>query len=117
MSGWLGTNSRFLETLFSTGTACGLSDIPRLEWFVARHDDETAEAAFESLVLRYGSMVFAIGLKVLGSTRDAKDAFQATFLIIVQGRVRSHVPRGLNQDASKTLTTDSADRHAAGAWN
>ena len=81
MSGRLGTDSRFLETLFSAGTACGLTDAQLLERFVARHD-ETAEAAFETLVLRHGSMVFDISLKILGNTHDAQDAFQATFLIL-----------------------------------
>ncbi len=84
MSGRLGTDSRFLETLFSTGTASGLSDTQLLERFVARHD-ETAEAAFETIVLRHGSMVFDISLKILGNTHDAQDAFQATFLILATG--------------------------------
>jgi hypothetical protein len=51
MSGRLGTDSRFLETPLSAGTTCGLSDAELPERFVARHD-ETAEAAFETLVLR-----------------------------------------------------------------
>ncbi len=84
MSGRLGTDSRFLDTLFSAGTACGLSDAQLLERFVARHD-ETAEAAFETIVLRHGSMVFDISLKILGNTHDAQDAFQATFLILATG--------------------------------
>ena len=67
MSGRLGTDSRFLETLFSAGTACGLTDAQLLERFVARHD-QTSEAAFETLVLQHGSMVFDIGLKILGNT-------------------------------------------------
>ena len=92
MSGRLGTDSRFLETLFSAGTACGLSDAELLEQFVARHD-ETPEAAFETLVLRHGSMVFDISLKTLGNTHDAQDAFQATFLILAS-RASSIVRRG-----------------------
>jgi hypothetical protein len=39
MSGRLGTDSRFLETLFSAGTACGLTDAQLLEQFVTRHDE------------------------------------------------------------------------------
>jgi RNA polymerase sigma factor (sigma-70 family) len=92
MSGRLGTGSRFLETLFSAGTACGLTDAELLERFVARHD-ETAEAAFETLVLRHGSMVFDISLKILGNTHDAQDAFQATFLILAT-RASSIMRRG-----------------------
>ena len=91
MDGWAPI-SRFLETLFSAGTACGLSDAQLLERFVARHD-ETAEAAFESLVLRHGPMVFDIGLKILGNTHDAQDAFQATFLILAT-RARSIMRQG-----------------------
>lgn len=79
MSGRLGTDSRFLESLFSLGTACGLSDGQLLERFVAARDD-TADAAFESLVLRHGPMVLDVCLKILGDTHDAQDAFQATFL-------------------------------------
>jgi DNA-directed RNA polymerase specialized sigma24 family protein len=81
MSGRLGTDSRFLETLFSAGTACGLTDVQLLERFVSHHD-QTREAAFESLVLRHGPMVFDICLKILGNAHDAQDAFQATFLIL-----------------------------------
>ncbi len=92
MSGRLGTDSRFLDTLFSAGTACGLTDTELLERFVARHD-ETAEAAFETLVLRHGSMVFDIGLKILDNTHDAQDAFQATFLILAT-RASSIMRRG-----------------------
>ena len=82
MGGRLGTGSRFLGMLFSAGTACGLSDAQLLERFVAR-EGETAEAAFESLVLRHGPMVLDISLKILGNTHDAQDAFQATFLVLL----------------------------------
>ncbi len=92
MSGRLGTDSRFLETLFSAGTACGLTDAQLLERFVSGHD-ETKEAAFEGLVLRHGSMVFDICKKILDNTHDAQDAFQATFLILAT-RARSIMRRG-----------------------
>ena len=92
MSGRLGSDSRFLETLFRAGSACGLTDAQLLERFVIHHD-ETAEAAFETLVLRHGSMVFNIGLKILGNTHDAQDAFQATFLILAT-RASSIMRRG-----------------------
>jgi RNA polymerase sigma factor (sigma-70 family) len=92
MSGRLGTDSRFLETLFSAGTACGLTDAQLLERFVSGHD-ETKEAAFEGLVLRHGSMVFDICRKILDNTHDAQDAFLATFLILAT-RARSIIRRG-----------------------
>ena len=87
MSRHLGPDSRFLESLFRVGTACGLSDGQLLERFVAARDD-TAESAFESLVLRHGPMVFDVRMMILGDTHDAQDAFQATFLILAT-RARS----------------------------
>jgi RNA polymerase sigma factor (sigma-70 family) len=92
MSGRLGTDSRFLETLFSAGTASGLTDAQLLERFVSRHD-ETKEAAFESLVLRHRPMVFDICKQILDNTHDAQDAFQATFLILAT-RARSIMRHG-----------------------
>jgi RNA polymerase sigma factor (sigma-70 family) len=76
-----GDDHRYLETLFSAGTACGLSDAELLERFVVRKD-EAAETAFEALVLRHGPMVLDIGSKILGNAQDAQDVFQATFLIL-----------------------------------
>jgi RNA polymerase sigma factor (sigma-70 family) len=81
MSKPLGPDVRLLETLFSVGTSCGFSDAELLDRFVARHDD-SAESAFEGLVLRHGPMVFDICRKILGNSHDAQDAFQATFLLL-----------------------------------
>jgi len=92
MSGRFGGDVRFFETLFSVGTTCGLSDAQLLERFVSRRD-ETAESAFESLVLRHGPMVFDICLKILGNVHDAQDAFQATFLILAT-KARSIIRQG-----------------------
>jgi DNA-directed RNA polymerase specialized sigma24 family protein len=89
MCGRLGSDCRFFETLFSAGSACGLTDAELLERFVARHD----QTAFETLVLRHGSLVFDISLKILRNTHDAQDAFQATFLILAT-RASSIMRRG-----------------------
>ena len=43
---------------------------------------ESAESAFEALVLRHGPMVFDVCYKVLGNPHDVQDALQSTFLIL-----------------------------------
>ncbi len=72
-----------IETLFHTGTAGGLTDGQLLERFVERRD-ETAEAAFASLVDRHGAMVLRVCRQVLGDDHDAQDASQATFLVLAR---------------------------------
>jgi RNA polymerase sigma factor (sigma-70 family) len=42
------------------------------------------EVAFEEIVRRHGPMVLAVCRRMLGSTPDADDAFQATFLVFVR---------------------------------
>jgi RNA polymerase sigma factor (sigma-70 family) len=80
---------RTIEQLFRAGTAAGLSDAQLLERFATRHG-EAAEAAFAALVERHGPMVLRVCRSALGDPHDAQDAFQATFLILVQkpGAVR-----------------------------
>jgi RNA polymerase sigma factor (sigma-70 family) len=78
-----------IDRLFRAGTAAGLSDAQLLERFATRHG-EAAEAAFAALVERHGPMVLRVCRSVLRDPHDAQDAFQATFLILVQrpGAVR-----------------------------
>jgi RNA polymerase sigma factor (sigma-70 family) len=71
---------RDFEALFGAGTLAGLGDGPLLERFIARRD----EAAFEELIARHGPVVLAICRRWLDDPRDIEDAFQATFLILVQ---------------------------------
>jgi RNA polymerase sigma factor (sigma-70 family) len=80
---------REIDRLFRAGSAAGLSDAQLLERFATRHG-EAAEAAFAALVERHGPMVLRVCRSVLGDPHEAQDAFQATFLILVQrpGAVR-----------------------------
>ena len=68
-----------------------LTDADLLEAFLLRRD----EHAFEALVRRHGSMVLGVCRRTLGDTHDAEDAFQATFLVLVQTAGRPFGPGGL----------------------
>jgi RNA polymerase sigma-70 factor (ECF subfamily) len=74
---------REFHRLLSGGASAGLSDGELLERFAARRD-EAGEAAFEALVHRHGPMVLAVCHRVLRDPSDARDAFQATFLVLVR---------------------------------
>ncbi|HSQ58292.1 MAG TPA: sigma-70 family RNA polymerase sigma factor, partial [Gemmata sp.] len=51
---------------------------------LARWCDGRDTAALETLVRRHGKMVLGVARRVLGTSADADDAFQATFLIFIQ---------------------------------
>jgi RNA polymerase sigma factor (sigma-70 family) len=74
---------RELRTLFNQGAIGDLTDGQLLERF-ATHDPESAELAFAALVERHGPMVLRVCRSALCDRHDADDAFQATFLILVQ---------------------------------
>ena len=63
------------------GTVGMVSDAQLLDWFVSSKD-ESAEAAFEELMIRHGPMVFGICKNVLRDAHDAQDAFQAVFMVL-----------------------------------
>ena len=60
----------------------------------SRRRDESAEAAFETILARHGSLVLTVCRQVLGDAHAAEDAFQATFLVLVRraGSMRVREP-------------------------
>jgi RNA polymerase sigma factor (sigma-70 family) len=75
-----GTVLQRLDRLFTEGTLAGLGDGELLDRFRTRRD----EAAFEALVELHGPMVLGLCRRFLRDPRDIEDAFQATFLVLVQ---------------------------------
>ena len=78
-----GTVFQQIRTLFDVGVVGDLTDAQLLERFTTL-DREAAELAFAALIERHGSMVLRVCRSFLNSPHDADDAFQATFLILVQ---------------------------------
>ena len=74
---------RDLGTLFNLGVIAGRTDGQLLERFASR-PDEGAELAFAALVERHGPMVLRVCRGILRDDHEAMDAFQATFLVLVQ---------------------------------
>ncbi len=74
---------REVRTLFNLGTVGELTDGQLLERFTEDHG-EVAELAFAALVERHGSMILRVCRAVLHNEQDARDAFQAAFLILVR---------------------------------
>ena len=74
---------RQIRTLYTLGTLGGLSDAQLLDLFVTGEGD-AAEDAFAALVDRHGPMVLGVCHRVLMSSHDAEDAFQAAFLILAR---------------------------------
>ncbi len=86
MNGHFGKVLQHLHRLAGPCGVAPLTDGQLLKHFVGRRD----ESAFAALVERHGPMVLGVCRRVLGHTQDADDAFQATFLVLVQ-RARSIV--------------------------
>jgi RNA polymerase sigma factor (sigma-70 family) len=74
---------RWFGTLFSTGVLQATTDAQLLERF-AIGDRETADLAMSALIERHGPMVMGTCRAVLHDEHDAQDAFQSTFLVLVQ---------------------------------
>jgi len=69
-----------LDHLRQSLTPDGISDGQLLKRFIVERD----EAAFSALVRRHGPMVLGVCQRILRNSHDADDAFQATFLVLVQ---------------------------------
>ena len=80
--GTASANLKQIGTLFGAGVVGQLSDRQLLERFLAGQGGGEAEAAFEMLVRRHGSMVHDVCRAVLHDHNDADDAFQAAFLVL-----------------------------------
>jgi RNA polymerase sigma factor (sigma-70 family) len=76
----LGTLIDHLRRLVVPAGAAGQPDAGLLQRFLESRDD----LAFEVLLWRHGPMVLSVCRRVLRRTQDVEDAFQATFLALVQ---------------------------------
>jgi RNA polymerase sigma factor (sigma-70 family) len=69
-----------VDHLFRDGTVTGLGEAQLLERYATRRD----EAAFAALLERHGPLVLGVCRRWLRDPHDVNDAFQATFLVLVQ---------------------------------
>jgi RND family efflux transporter MFP subunit len=74
---------RQIRTLYDDGVTGDLTDGQLLERF-ATGRGEAAERAFSALVERHGAMVLRVCRARLPDPHDTQDAFQATFLVLVE---------------------------------
>jgi RNA polymerase sigma factor (sigma-70 family) len=79
-SGQSGAIVRQVQRLFGGGSVAGLREGQLLERFIKNRD----ESAFEAIIAHHGPMVLGVCRRVLHDPRDAEDAFQVTFLILVK---------------------------------
>jgi RNA polymerase sigma factor (sigma-70 family) len=96
---------RQLRTLFNVGAIRELTDGQLLERF-ATSRGEAGELAFAVLLERHGPMVLRVCRSVLADPHETQDAFQATFLVLVQKArglwVRDSLGPWLHQVAFRT---------------
>jgi RND family efflux transporter MFP subunit len=99
--------ARQLRTLFDVGAILELTDGQLLERF-ATGRGEAAELAFAVLLERHGPMVLRVCRGVLADVHDTQDAFQATFLVLVEKArglwVRDSLGPWLHQVAFRTAS-------------
>src|SRR5271166_385784 len=101
------TVRRRINTLFNLGVIRDLTDRQLLERF-STGQGEAAELAFAALVERHGPMVLRVCRARLADPHEAMDAFQATFLVLVEKSrglwVRDSLGPWLHQVASRTAS-------------
>jgi hypothetical protein len=94
---------------YLSGIASDETDAEILGRFIDRRD----EGAFALLVRRHGAMVYGVCRRLLPE-QDAEDAFQATFLVLVE-KARTAAPREvgnwLHGVARRGSTASHAGRH------
>ncbi len=73
-----------LTMLFEVGAIGRLTDADLLTQYISGKGDSASEAAFTMIVERHGRMVLGVCRRILGDEHAARDAFQATFLILVR---------------------------------
>src|SRR5258708_5249630 len=76
----LGTVLHYVRAALGGRATGDTTDADLLDCFVARRE----EAAFTALLERHGPLVLGVCRRVLGNAADVEDAFQATFLVLVQ---------------------------------
>ncbi len=96
-----------IETLYTCGTAVGLTDRDLLEQFLGQMHG-ARDDAFRALVERHGPMVLRVCNQVLHDPNAADDAFQATFLVLAQ-----HARSIRNRDSVASWLFGVATRSAA----
>src|SRR5258708_26247966 len=104
---------RRLRTETEAKTLADHSDQQLVERALAGWDT----AAFQAIVFRHGPMVYRVCWRVLQHLQDVEDAFQATFLVLVQRlrKVRKHASfaswlHGVGPPAALTTQSQSAPR-------
>src|SRR5579872_7170818 len=71
---------RLIRQIRRATEECSLTDADLLDRYCLGND----ESAFAILVRRHGPMVFGVCKRVLLDEHDAEDAFQATFVILME---------------------------------
>ena len=109
-----------ISTLYQWGAMGTWSDSQLVAQFLT--GDDGNEAAFRVLIHRHGPMVLGVCRRVLGDDHAAEDAFQTTFLVLVEeGRVRSRTATGSLTGSTVSrcgwLTKSGSRAHGGGVSN